>query len=43
VSFERLKKQHLLPSQVVQDRINTLDAMQRSLDVIAAKPGQSCD
>jgi hypothetical protein len=43
LSSQRLKKQHLLPSQVVQDRINTLDAMERSLDVIAAKPGQNSD
>jgi len=40
-SSQQLKKQHLLPVQVVQERIESLDAMQRSLDVIASKSGKN--
>jgi hypothetical protein len=38
VTSHKLKTQHLLPSQVVQDRIDSLDSMENALTVLAASP-----
>ena len=38
IGSHKLKTQHLLPSQVVQDRIDSLDSMENTLTLLATSP-----
>ncbi len=38
IASHKLKTQHLLPSQIVQDRIDSLDSMENTLTVLATSP-----